>query len=252
MGQLPVGMRQYLAHLILYPPSDNVAWAFADAVVIWGDWTLIGTMGHEFTHVSFFVVAGRWRFCSPKPQSQILDNHALSNLTSETYYSLDAKWQSEQNKDSRMPSDYAKTAWPEDFAEVGRLMLSELFVSGGLKSINKNSDQIKPSVEYWKKLLKAIILPSKGVCTAKAQTSPPVATANGAEIKDWPRAEQSVPAILLDEAARNSRSSCSMRNTARGVDLEGTTPAKRLVGCTEGHSPYVKVCTWTLVTAGSS
>ncbi|KAH8896619.1 hypothetical protein GQ53DRAFT_639409 [Thozetella sp. PMI_491] len=127
-GQIPVGMRQYVRNLIAMPTSSNVAYTVGAYTVVFGDWFHIGTMAHEFTH--------------------ILDTVALTQYvtTPGSPFSNTARWQSQENKDTALPTGYAASSWQEDFAEAGRVALTDMIVSGGLASINPNSSQIAVQV----------------------------------------------------------------------------------------------------------
>ncbi len=185
-------MRQYVRNLIAMPTSSNVAYTVGAYTVVFGDWFHIGTMFHEFTH--------------------ILDTVALTQYVTPpgSPFSNTARWQTPENKDTALPTGYAATNWQEDFAEAGRVSLTDMVVAGGLASINPNASRIAVQVSTYEQYLKAVVFTSTNRCTAKAPSTPPVPVSNSAKVNVaalGPMPDVSlrgeVPEIVVPEEASN-------------------------------------------------
>jgi|SRR3569833_863962 len=188
-------MRQYLQNIIAMPVSSNVAYTVGGYTVFFGDWWHLGTMAHEFSHV--------------------LDLLALEQYVSQPGdepFSDTARWQTPQNKDKALPTSYAASSWQEDFAEAGRVALTDMVVQGGLAGINPNASQIQSQVDTYEQYLKAIMFPSSERCTGKAASTAPVPISNSAKIslsvlgsKPDIKLSGAVPEIVVSEAAKGFR-----------------------------------------------
>ena len=191
-GQIPVGMREYVANLVANPTANAVAYTVGAYTVIFGDWFHLGTMAHEFTH--------------------ILDLLALEEYVSDPGsqpFSDTSYWQTPQDLDSALPTAYAASSWQEDFAEAGRVALSDIVVPGGLAGINPNSSQIQWQVGTYKDYLEDTIFPAGETCTGKAASSPPVPVSSSAKVslkvlgpKPYVGLSGEVPEIVVPEGAK--------------------------------------------------
>ena len=190
-GQIPVGMREYVADLVANPAANAVAYTVGAYTVIFGDWFHLGTMAHEFTHVLDLIALEEY---VSDPGSQPF---------SDTSY-----WQTPQDRDTALPTGYAATTWQEDFAEAGRVALSDIVVPGGLAGINPNSSQIQWQVDTYKDYLQSTIFPSVGSCTGKTPSSSPVPVSQSAKIvkalgpKPDVGLSGEVPEIVVPEGAK--------------------------------------------------
>ena len=150
-------MRQWVQHLITFPPTPDIAYSVGAYTVICGDWANVGTMAHEFVHVMDYVALTDF---VPTPYVD--------------YFSGQPAWQNPEMKDRAIPTEYAGHTWAENFAEAGRVSLSDMVVPGGLRSINANASQVANQVSNFEKYAKGIMFPAGGVCTIRVAPTDPV------------------------------------------------------------------------------
>ncbi|KAK8077910.1 hypothetical protein PG996_004080 [Apiospora saccharicola] len=217
LGKIPVGMRQYVAQVILAPESYAKQRVGIGAET-WGASTAflsemnLGVAVHEFSHILDLVVGS-----GPNATKQ----HMLSNSSS---------WIEFYNNDTKVPTDYAATAandslvkqqkisLVEDFADAGRWAMSNmvrvrtyqnhnqnqsLLLSrrGGRNLFFRNSSTTTTTtatmvanqlaiysadweacgnqIAGYRTLLEDIIFPPGGKCTGKILTSDAVVAATG-------------------------------------------------------------------------
>ncbi|KAK8134424.1 conidiation-specific protein (con-13) protein [Apiospora sp. TS-2023a] len=140
LGKIPVGMRQYVAQVILAPESYAKQRVGIGAET-WGASTAflsemnLGVAVHEFSHILDLVVGS-----GPNATEQ----HMLSNSSS---------WIEFYNNDTKVPTDYAATAandslvkqqkisLVEDFADAGRWAMSNMVRVRTYRSQNQNRNQ---------------------------------------------------------------------------------------------------------------
>jgi len=143
-------MRQWVQNLITVPETPDIAYSVGAYTVICGNWANVGTLAHEFTH--------------------IMDLVALTDYVNQPYadlFSSQKRWQDPQARDLAVPTWYAATAWVENFAEAGRVALSDMVVSGGLASINKNASQVANQISVFEQYSKGIMFPPGKTCTTR-------------------------------------------------------------------------------------
>ncbi|KAM7210515.1 hypothetical protein V8F06_014103 [Rhypophila decipiens] len=180
-SQVPVGMRQYLANLVILPTfkgSKEMAKAAAytrGAVMVTSPtFFKLGVLFHEFTH--------------------ILDTIALSSYivaqklgTPGTPFSDTKIWKAAYENDTHVPTAYAKMTMQENFADVGRWGMSDIVhsdhaqegpahgsVGAGLQSYSAGWEGFRYQVWAFRKFLGPVIFTATGKCTGKVRTSPPV------------------------------------------------------------------------------
>lgn len=183
-------MRQYVKNLVAYPRQCDAdgdctyAWTTDGSIVnVWDTHWTIGVLVHEMSHV--------------------LDALALRRSIGEnehagTWFSQTKLWQDAVEKDFAVPSLYAKNSWQEDFADVGRVTMSDMVVPGGLPAINRNSPEVSWQVNTYKMYLRNTIFPDSGRCTAKNPSTDPVPVLDGAKFS--PDAFGPVPNTTLSGA----------------------------------------------------
>jgi len=175
---MPVGMRQYLSNIVMLPgPATNGACAYT-WTVSWGSYTTfakgcltLGVASHEFTHIMDTVA--------------LKDVVVANGYPAGTPYSSTANFFGAYKKDSSVPTDYSHTAWAEDFADTGRVAMSDMTHAGGLASNRYTTGwaQIANQIGNYEARLKSIIFPSGGRCTAKIDTTQAVSVTTGMKIK---------------------------------------------------------------------
>jgi len=166
-------MRQYIANIFIFP--DVTSKAEDICAYTKGSWLStsyapgcfsLGVIAHETTH--------------------ILDVAALTSviaadgLPAGTSYSSTAHWSGAFNKDADVPTSYANTNSAEDFAETGRISVSEFVHPGILASTNSEVTLISNQLGNYAARLQSIINPTGGKCTGKADTSEAVMMSTGA------------------------------------------------------------------------
>ncbi|KAK7920600.1 conidiation-specific protein (con-13) protein [Apiospora marii] len=119
LGKIPVGMRQYVTHIILAPGSYakkrvgigaetlNASTAFLSEMSL-------GVAVHEFSHILDAVVG------SDQP-----------NSAEQRFLSSSSKWIEFYNKDTKVPTDYAATAANDSLVKQHRISLVEDFADAG-------------------------------------------------------------------------------------------------------------------------
>jgi hypothetical protein len=159
-------MRSYVANMILFPTIVNGSAYTSGAVTVFTPgYFSLGIASHEFTH--------------------ILDVYALQSAVQAagyaplTPFSDTSLWQNEQVKDTAIPTSYAATSWHEDFADSGRVAMTDMTHPGGLWVFNQNTFQIENQFGTYESRLRSTIFPSSGVCVSKTQSTPPVLMTTG-------------------------------------------------------------------------
>jgi len=168
-------MRQWVQNLITLPETPDIAYSVGAYTVICGNWANVGTLAHEFAHVMDLVALVDY---VPRPYLDI--------------FSGQDAWRTPQTRDRAIPTWYAGTAWVENFAEAGRVALSDMVVPGGLASINPNASQIANQISNFEKYNKGIIFPPGKTCTTRIASTDPVPVSNSAK-----------PVVLVSGVASN-------------------------------------------------
>ena len=119
-------------------------------------WHYPGLLAHEATHA--------------------LDLLKLGNNSG--YWSFGPEWQAAVAADVAIATDYAANNYIEAFAEIGRLVLYDINVPGGLNSINPTGlSQIRNQVNLYEQLLRSEATKG-GRCTARVASSAAVPMTN--------------------------------------------------------------------------
>ena len=121
---MPLGMREYIRHIIALPhvASGAAALSNGDNIAIGDGYMMVYILTHEMSHS--------------------LDSHALLNIAPAPF-STGSIWKDNYNQDSAVASEYARSAWPENFAETGIVGLYDKVVPGGIGNIQKNWNQVR-------------------------------------------------------------------------------------------------------------
>lgn len=164
LGRIPVGARQFISNVAVLPSSvPNLC-----ARTFYSPWLAstysegcyhLGVIAHETTH--------------------ILDDAALTSVDEGGLYSQTTHWSGALNKDSYVPTDYARTNTAEAFAEAGRFGLSDLVHPEGLAAYTSLRGNIANQLGNYEGRLTDVIFPSGGRCTGKVDTSQAVQMSNG-------------------------------------------------------------------------
>ncbi|KAI0883894.1 uncharacterized protein GGS22DRAFT_195054 [Annulohypoxylon maeteangense] len=123
-GRMPLGMREYIKHVILWKPKDlpgAAAWDAGDVIAISEDSFKLYVFAHELSHS--------------------LDAHVqIPGITppGQGRLSQTRRWAEQFALDNATVSDYARTQWPENLAEVGIIALYNTVVPNGVANLRDN------------------------------------------------------------------------------------------------------------------
>lgn len=169
-------MRQYLANLVIVPGSKT-AYTRGTVSTFFPQYFDLGVACHEFSH--------------------ILDSVALKDAVVDAGYpagspfSETAMWQGAYEKDSAVPTEYARTNWVEDFADSGRYAISDITHPGGLAARNPSWTTIRNQIGAYRGRLEKVIFPSGGKCTGKIDTTKAVPMTSSPKIRAMGKAPRS-------------------------------------------------------------
>jgi hypothetical protein len=158
-------MRQYLANAVIFPDPVNLcarAFFYQLSTSYSSGCFELGVIVHELTH--------------------ILDANALPQLAPGTLYSLTDHFNGAYQKDTYVPTDYARSSFVEDFADVGRISLSEWAHRGILQQTNSNTNKIANQLGNFENRLYNIVYAPKQ-CTAKVDTTKAVRMSDGSSAR---------------------------------------------------------------------
>jgi len=202
LGQTPVGMRQYIANIVLIPDKSKAAYTRGIYTVYSDTFFVLGVIAHETTHI-FDLIAFQ-------------DVVKAGGYPEGTYYSDTAEWLDAYRSSAAVPSRYADTNQKENLAETGRWSLSAAVHPGGLAAYNKNWGTIGNQIVNFRGRTDKIIYPKDGHCTAKVNSTPAVHVTNGKAKFRARRAPQyssmngaTVPEIKVPEGLTADRTLCS-------------------------------------------
>ncbi|KAM7197428.1 hypothetical protein V8F20_006573 [Naviculisporaceae sp. PSN 640] len=171
LGQVPVGMRQYLANLVILPSASGsremakaAAYTRGAVMVFTPSHFKLGVIFHELSHIldTFSL-------------SSYIVSQGLGNST--TPFSQTFLWKSAYTNDTHVPTPYARTSFKEDFADIGRWTMSDIAhrpADGGLSLYSSGWEGCKWQIQCFKQFMVPIIFTQTGRCTGKVRSSKPV------------------------------------------------------------------------------
>ncbi|KAK3369505.1 hypothetical protein B0T24DRAFT_722395 [Lasiosphaeria ovina] len=163
LSQVPVGMRQHVANLVILPgrTSDaTAAYTRGSVLVFTPSFFKLGVLFHEFTHILDMVAL-----------QGVVTSHGYAEGTA---FSETKLWTRAYGNDSAVPTAYARTSWQEDFADAGRWALSDMTHAGGLSVYSPGWRACAHQIAAYKAWLGELVFPRGGVCSGKVDTSPAV------------------------------------------------------------------------------
>lgn len=162
-------MRQYIANIMILPDNiDKCAYTYT------GEWMsstytsgcfTVGVLAHETNHI--LDVAA------------LPEVIAADGLPAGTSYSSTGHWQGAYDKDTAVVTGYADTNWAENFADTGRMALTDWVVPGGLAAYGVQTSKVANQFGNYRSRLHDKIFPSGNRCTGKVPTTPAVQMSNG-------------------------------------------------------------------------
>ena len=148
-GQIPLGMREYIRHIGIWPnvsPGAGAVSAGDNSAYAAGSFKLY-IMIHETSHS--------------------LDSHALLNQAPAPF-STSQFWKDAYNRDSAVTTEYGRTIWPENFAEAGIIGVVDRNVPGGAGAVHPNPGPVRNQYTEYRNRLGDIIVPkAKPTCTQR-------------------------------------------------------------------------------------
>jgi len=175
LGQVPVGMRQFVSNLVILPDSigNKKGTAAADKALAGAaaytrgsvmayspSYFKLGVLIHEFTHIL--------------DKMALRDEVEKQGYPAGTHFSETPAWEAAYRNDTAVPTPYSRVALPEDFADAGRWAISSITHEGGLDAYSSGWRGCEAQIETYKRFLAHIIYPPSGSCTDKIDTSKPV------------------------------------------------------------------------------
>ncbi|KAI1204870.1 uncharacterized protein F4807DRAFT_454352 [Annulohypoxylon truncatum] len=124
-GRMPLGMREFVKHVILFKPKDlpgAAAWDAGDVIAISEDSFRLYVLAHEMSHSidAHIEVPG----VTPSGKGGL---------------SSSKRWAEQYALDNATVSDYARTLWAENLAETGIIALYNIVVPNGVANLQHNS-----------------------------------------------------------------------------------------------------------------
>ncbi|KAH9897148.1 hypothetical protein F4778DRAFT_245748 [Xylariomycetidae sp. FL2044] len=156
-GRLPLGMREYVKHVVMAPETkaNTVASSYRGTIAFDQDYFSIYNLVHETGHC--------------------MDGTAALDVFPDGI-SSSSIWQDNYNQDSAVVRDYARSSWVENFAETGTVAVYDKVVPGGIGPIQPNWEQIYHQYATYNGYLSDIITPgAKDKCTQRRENSETVA-----------------------------------------------------------------------------
>ncbi|KAH8680729.1 hypothetical protein BX600DRAFT_504484 [Xylariales sp. PMI_506] len=209
-GRVPVGMRQFLANVLILPEGlAKTVSAYTNSQKLsqtyGAGYFKTGVMLHEFSHILDLIAL------------QAPLGIPAGTPYSSTKYFLDAF-----NNDSAVPTDYSRTTLQELFADTGRWGTFGKMHAGGLGDFHSNWTMAGHLFTDYLDRLDDIIWPSGGRCTGRVASSESVYFGISAVTK-----------LRSDEAVE---SSATFKSGVKKI-----IPPESVVGQTEfvyqGHAP---------------
>ncbi|KAK3935746.1 hypothetical protein QBC46DRAFT_358000 [Diplogelasinospora grovesii] len=159
-GRMPVHMRSYVRQFMATPGlNDGIAglWMYPGDIMV-EDRPLVRLLAHEMSHG--------------------LDYMALTQY-GQPFSGTDI-WRNNYAQDSAVPSDYSRTNFVEDFAEVGIIGVYDKVVPGGIGTIEPSWNRIFHQYATYQGYLGDNVLPG-GSCRARVGNSQVVPMGNSAK-----------------------------------------------------------------------
>ncbi|OTA97535.1 hypothetical protein M434DRAFT_65490 [Hypoxylon sp. CO27-5] len=157
-GKMPLGMREFVRHIIVLKPKDlhgAAAISRGDNIEVSEDSWRLYILAHEMSHS--------------------LDSHvSIPGVTQTGQGGLSASqtWKLQFSQDSATVTEYARTLWSEDLAETGILALYDTVVPGGVATLSNSSHSVYHQYTTYQKYYGDIITPgSKSGCTSRLPDS---------------------------------------------------------------------------------
>lgn len=112
-------MREVVRHFGVWPSSGDSAFSYGDNIVFLGPgiWRL-PVIIHEVAHS--------------------VDGYLLRHLDSSIPFSYGTTWRSTVSRDTAVVSEYARTSWPENFAESMSIAVTDHNAPGGVGPMHPN------------------------------------------------------------------------------------------------------------------
>ncbi|KAK4196034.1 hypothetical protein QBC40DRAFT_300640 [Triangularia verruculosa] len=205
---VPVGMRQYVANLVILPGAIDtgenatiqaVAYTRGSVLVFSPSYFKLGVLFHEIAHIMDMVALAPFLERQGYPEG--------------TPFSKTKYWKYAYGNDSAVPTPYARASWQEDFADSGRWAMSHVSRYRGLVEYSKGWVGCRTQIEAFMYWMKKSIFPSKGICTGKMEggqvVKVVVAGEDEVEVEDGRKrpgtkvAGSGVPPIVMPAGAAN-------------------------------------------------
>lgn len=164
LSQVPVGMRQYVANLVILPgPIDGgqgstiqaAAYTRGSVLVFSPTYFKLGVLFHEITHIMDMVAL------APFLESQ--------GFPEGTPFSRTKYWKYAYGNDTAVPTPYSRASWQEDFADAGRWAMSDISRYRGLREYSKGWGACRTQIRAFQWWMMPKIFPKKGICTGKVE-----------------------------------------------------------------------------------
>ncbi|KAK0666561.1 hypothetical protein QBC41DRAFT_397971 [Cercophora samala] len=164
LSQVPVGMRQYVANLVILPGAIDsgegatvqaAAYTRGSVLVFSPTYFKLGVLFHEITHIMDMVAL------APFLESQ--------GFPEGTPFSRTKYWKYAYGNDTAVPTPYSRASWQEDFADAGRWAMSHISRYRGLAEYSKGWEACRTQIRAFQWWMMPMIFPKKGICTGKVE-----------------------------------------------------------------------------------
>ncbi|XDG07535.1 hypothetical protein ABKA04_007150 [Annulohypoxylon sp. FPYF3050] len=194
-GRMPLGMREYIKHVIVFKPEDlpgAAAWDAADVLAISEDSFKLFIFAHEMSHS--------------------LDAHVeIPGVTppGQGGLSQSQRWAEQYALDNATVSEYARTQWAENLAETGIIALYNNVVPNGIGNFHQNQPfEVYHQFATYTTYYRDMITPSKNrTCQRRVPESQlvywPNSTAEGIPVEDS-RTKSGVPMVQPGAFEKNT------------------------------------------------
>ncbi|KAK5659456.1 hypothetical protein OQA88_657 [Cercophora sp. LCS_1] len=167
LSQVPVGMRQFIANLVILPSSvpsspSAVAYTRGSVLVFTPSFFKLGVLFHEITHILDTT--------APSLQRAIVERGYAEG----TPFSRTALWTWAVANDTAVPTPYARSTLQEAFADAGRWAMSDMVSKDGLEAFSTGWEGCRHQIRAYERWLGDVVFTRGGVCTGKVDSSVPV------------------------------------------------------------------------------
>ncbi|KAL9016325.1 MAG: hypothetical protein Q9185_006338 [Variospora sp. 1 TL-2023] len=179
-GRIPIGARQFVRHLVIFPNPGVGAKHGSGSIAIFGD-ALLPSYFHEVGHAV-----------------DLMGGYVGGQLSSSK------EWTNAIEQDAHVPDEKAAQNLKEDVAQIFVVIAIDLTLPGGYQTIQPEWQKIRHQatlLRKWQAESGNLLVPRNGKCGKRLSNSNSVEVNNaGAKLRRGARARGEIPDISLDES----------------------------------------------------